>query len=117
MRDSKDHAPQVAALEDTQKLLRFQEAFEKDLVNERFVGLSVNETLSKLIKMGNIKRSQKVQTEFKVSDKTFSWIRLRALVSRRDWRELEEISKGKKSSIGWEVSLVVDRLVTLHPRY
>jgi hypothetical protein len=103
LRDSKDHATQVAALEDTQKLLKFQEAFERDLADEHFVGMSVNETLSKLIKLGHIKRSQKVQTEFKVSDKTFSWIRLRALVSRRDWKELEELAKGKKSAIGWEV--------------
>lgn len=113
LRDSKDYTPQVTALEDTQKLLRFQEAFEKDVVNERFVGLSVNETLSKLIKMGNLKRSQKVQTEFKISDKTFSWIRLRALVSRRDWRELEELAKGKKSAIGWEVSHAVHCFVKL----
>ena len=106
LRDSKDQATQVAALEDTQKLLRFQEAFEKD-VNERFVGLSINKTLSKLIKTSNMKRSQKVQMEFKVSDKTFSWIRLKALVSRRDWRELEELGKGKRSAIGWEVSTIV----------
>lgn len=103
LRDSKEHAPQVAALEDAQRLLRFQEAFEKDL-NERFVGMSVNETISKLIKLGNFKRSQKVQTEFKVSDKTYWWVRLRALVVRRDWRELEELSKTRKSPIGWEVS-------------
>lgn len=103
LRDSKEHAPQVAALEDAQKLLRFQEAFEKDL-NERFVGLSVNETISKLIKLGNLKRSTKVQTEFKVSDKTYWWVRLRALIVRRDWRELEDLSKTKKSPIGWEVS-------------
>jgi hypothetical protein len=112
LRDSKEHATQVAALEDAQKLLRFQEAFEKDL-NERFVGLSVNETISKLIKMGNMKRSQKVQTEFKVSDKTYCWIRLRALVVRRDWRELEEISKTRKSPIGWEVSATHDDCHTL----
>jgi hypothetical protein len=105
LRDSKEHAPQVAALEDAQKLLRFQEAFEKD-VNERFVGLSVNETISKLIKLGHFKRSTKVQTEFKVSDKTYWWIRLRALVVRRDWRELEDLSKTKKSPIGWEVSFI-----------
>ena len=106
LRDSKEHAPQVAALEDAQKLLRFQEAFEKDL-NERFIGMSVNETISKLIKLGNFKRSTKVQTEFKVSDKTYWWIRLRALVVRRDWRELEDLSKTKKSPIGWEVSLLI----------
>ncbi|KAK0326189.1 Vacuolar protein sorting-associated protein 16 [Friedmanniomyces endolithicus] len=101
LRDSKEFAPQVVALEEAQKLLRFQEVFEKDLT-ERFVGLSVNETMSKLIKMGNIKRSQKVQTEFKVPEKTYWWVKLRALVARRDWRELEESSKGRKSPIGWE---------------
>ena len=104
LRDSKEYSTQVTALEEAQKLLRFQEAFEKDL-NERFVGLSVNETLDKLIKQGHLKRSQKVQTEFKVSEKTFFWIRLRALVAKRDWREIEELSKGKKSAIGWEVRL------------
>ncbi|KAK3113378.1 Vacuolar protein sorting-associated protein 16 [Teratosphaeriaceae sp. CCFEE 6253] len=101
LRDSKEYALQVTALEDTQKLLRFQEAFEKDFT-ERFVGLSVNETMSKLIKMGNMKRAVKVQTEFRVPEKMYWWVRLRALVSRRDWRELEETSKVRKSPIGWE---------------
>ncbi|KAK5122098.1 hypothetical protein LTR85_004344 [Meristemomyces frigidus] len=101
LRDSKEYAPQVSALEDAQKLLRFQEAFEKDLT-ERFVGLSVNETMSKLIKTGKIKRAAKVQTEFKVPDKTYWWVRLRALVSSREWREVEELGKARKSPIGWE---------------
>lgn len=103
LRDTKEYAPQVTALEDAQKLMRFQEAFEKDLT-ERFVGLSVNETMSKLIKTGKIKRAAKVQTEFKVPDKTYWWVRLRALVSSREWRELEELGKARKSPIGWEVS-------------
>nr|POF18683.1 putative vacuolar protein sorting-associated protein 16 like [Quercus suber] len=101
LHDSKDHSTTVAALEDTQRLLRVQEAFEKDL-DDRFVGLSINETMSKLIKTGNMKRSIKIQTDFKVNEKTYWWVRLRALVSRRDWRELKEMSKLKKSPIGWE---------------
>ncbi|KAK5137309.1 hypothetical protein LTR08_000279 [Meristemomyces frigidus] len=101
IRDSKEYAPQVTALEDAQKLLRFQEAFEKD-TGEKFVGSSVNETMSKLFKLGQGKRAAKVQAEFKVSEKVFWWVRLRALVGRRDWRELEESSKGRKSPIGWE---------------
>lgn len=105
LRESKDHPTQVAALEDAQKLLRFQEAFGRDLTDEKFVGLSVNETLSKLVKLGHMKRSQKVQSEFKVNEKTYSWIRLRALVSTRDFKELEELAKSKKSAIGWEVGL------------
>lgn len=106
LRDSKEYAAHAIALEDAQKLLRLQEAFQKEL-NEHYVGLSVNETLSKLIKMGNFKRSQKVQADFKVSDKTYWWIRLRALVSRRDWNQLEEVSKVRKSPIGWEVKLTI----------
>ncbi|EMC97761.1 hypothetical protein BAUCODRAFT_66530 [Baudoinia panamericana UAMH 10762] len=101
VRDSKEYAVQVTAIEDAQKLLRLQETFAKEL-NERFVGLSVNETLSKLIRTGNMKRATKVQTEFKVTEKVYWWIRLRALVSNRDWRELEEMSKARKSPIGWE---------------
>lgn len=102
-RDSKEYASQVTALGDAQKLLKFQEAFEKDLA-ERFVGLSVNQTLAKLIGMGHAKRATKVQGEFKVGEGSYAWVRLRALVGRRDWRELEEVSKGRKSAIGWEVS-------------
>ena len=30
--------------------------------------------------------------------------RLRALVAKREWNEIEEIAKAKKSPIGWEVS-------------
>nr|OQO28423.1 hypothetical protein B0A51_03097 [Rachicladosporium sp. CCFEE 5018] len=79
LRDTgKEHVAQVAYLEESMKLVRFQEAFEKDL-SERFVGLSVNETIGKLIRLGNMKQ-----------------------VAKRDWRELEELSKGRKSAIGWE---------------
>lgn len=34
---------------------------------------------------------------------TFDVSRLRALVAKRDWNEIEEISKQRKSPIGWEV--------------
>ena len=103
LEDSREHAFQVKAVDETQRLLKMQEVYQKEL-NEKFVGFSVNETIFKLIRLGNIKRSQKVQSEFKVSEKTYWWLRLRALVSRRDWRELEDISKTRKSPIGWEVS-------------
>ena len=104
LRDSKDFATHVTVMEDAQKLLRLQEALEKELVNESFAGLSINQTLSKLIKAGHIKRAQKIQSDFKVSENTFWWIKLRAWVSMRHWKELEETSKVKKSPIGWEVS-------------
>ena len=102
LQDSKEYGFQLKAIEETQKLLRIQEAFEKDL-GPGLTGLSVNETMFNLIKTGNMKRALKLQTEFKVPEKTSWWVRLRALVAKRDWNELEEIAKNKKSPIGWEV--------------
>ena len=104
LRDSKEYTTHVAVMEDAQKLLRMQEVMERESPNEKFVGLSVNETLSRLLKMANIKRAQKMQSDFKVGENTYWWIKLRAWVSTRNWKELEETSKAKKSPIGWEVS-------------
>ncbi|KAI9740267.1 MAG: hypothetical protein M1834_004845 [Cirrosporium novae-zelandiae] len=90
-------------LSEAQVLLKMQEAFDKDISDgNTFTGLSVNETMFKLIRTGYSKRAQKVQSEFKVPEKTFWWIKLRALVAKRDWGELEESSRMRKSPIGWE---------------
>ena len=58
-----------------------------------------------LIKSVYSKRAAKVQSDFKVPEKTYRLVRLRALTAARLWGELEEVAKVKKSPIGWEVSL------------
>lgn len=103
------------ALEDAQRLLRLQEQFEKDLgprdgggspspggASSSFVGLSAHQTIAALLRLGHTKRAQKVVSEFKIPERTFAWLRLRALVAARYWTELEELAKVKKSPIGWE---------------
>ena len=106
--DAKDPSAvlQTRALAEAGQLLKMQEAFDKDVSDNTgsFVGLSINETLFKLIQSGYSKRAAKVQSDFKVPDKTWWWVRLRALVAARIWGELEEIAKNRKSPIGWEVS-------------
>ncbi|KAE8450898.1 hypothetical protein EG329_005338 [Mollisiaceae sp. DMI_Dod_QoI] len=99
--DSKDTSFELKALHEATTLLKMQDAFDRDLT-ETFTGLSVNETMFKLIRLGYGSRAKKVQSEFKVPEKTAWWIRLRALVAKRDWNELEEWSKTRKSPIGWE---------------
>ncbi|KAA8914859.1 Vps16, N-terminal region-domain-containing protein [Sphaerosporella brunnea] len=99
--DSKDHALEAKALEESSKLLHMQESFERE-VQERFMGISVNETIFRLISKGYSSRAVKVKNEFKVPEKRYWWLRLRALVERRDWNEIEEWTKTKKSPIGWE---------------
>ncbi|GAD99952.1 vacuolar protein sorting vps16 [Paecilomyces variotii No. 5] len=103
--DSKDAAVvfQQKALSEEIQLLKIQENLDKDVADgTEFVGLSVNETVYRLIRSGYGKRAQKIQGEFKMPEKTYWWIRLRALVAKRDWGEIEEIAKIKKSPIGWE---------------
>jgi hypothetical protein len=100
--DSRDAAFNLKSLDEAAKLLKAQDAIEKDF-GTGFVGLSVNDTLFKLTRLGGLKRAQKLQTDFRVPEKAFWWLKLRALVSKRDWTELEELAgKTKKSPIGWE---------------
>ena len=99
--DSRDNTFTHKTLDEAAKLLKVQEVLEKDF-GPGFTGLSLNETLFKSIRLGALKRAQKVQGDFKLPDKAFWWIKLRALVAKRDWTELEELSKVKKSPIGWE---------------
>lgn len=111
--DSKEYQFYVKELDEAQRLLRLQEALERDFNTEssqsgltgveKFVGLSINETIVKLIRLGHMKRASKVVNDFKVPEKTWWWLRLRGHVARRDWEGLEEVSKTKKSPIGWEV--------------
>lgn len=100
--DSKEHALHRSLMDELPKLLKHQQTYEQDFPPERFIGLSIDDTIFKLIRLGATKRAQKVQGEFKVPEKTFWWLRLRALVAKRDWTELEELAKLRRSPIGWE---------------
>lgn len=108
--DSKD--PTVVLhqklVSEASQLLKAQEALDRDLADRaEYLGLSLNETIYRLIRAGYGKKAQKMQSEFKMPDKTYWWLRLRALVAKRDWGELEEIAKVKKSPIGWEVRYLI----------
>ncbi|KAI0180242.1 vacuolar protein sorting-associated protein 16 [Hypoxylon sp. FL1284] len=99
--DSREHQLELASLKEAAALLRTQEALDRDLTDS-FSGLSVNQTLFKLVRLGYQNKAKKIQSEFKVPEKVAWWIRLRALVAKRDWNEIEDIAKSRKSPIGWE---------------
>ncbi|KAI3337020.1 vacuolar protein sorting-associated protein [Xylariaceae sp. AK1471] len=99
--DSRENNFELLALKEAATLLRMQESLDRDLTDS-FKGLSVNETLYKLILLGYSNKAKRIQSEFKVPEKVTWWIRLRALVAKRDWNEIEEIAKSRKSPIGWE---------------
>lgn len=72
--DSKETAFELKALQEASMLLRMQETFDRDLT-ETFTGLSVNETMYQLIRLGYAGRAKKMQSEFKIPEKTAWWIR------------------------------------------
>ena len=86
--DSKETSIEVRALHEANVLLRMQNVFQEQLT-EDFIGLSVNETIFKLIRLGYTSRVKKMQSEFKVPDKTFWWIRY---IYTIPWEALHSLS-------------------------
>ncbi|KAL8653739.1 MAG: hypothetical protein Q9210_001926 [Variospora velana] len=101
--DSKDPTSLLysRAYGEAQALIRVQASLDHDF-DGHYSGLSLNETILRLIKTGYGKRAAKIQSDFKVPEKTWWWLRLRGLVAKRDWGEIEEVSKQRRSPIGWE---------------
>ncbi|KAI9312452.1 Vps16, C-terminal region-domain-containing protein [Dichotomocladium elegans] len=100
--DEKERAFEVKVTDETIKLLQLQTQLEKD-THQPFAGLSVSETIYKCTVLGQHAKASKARNDFKVPDKRYWWIRLRALVEVRDWENLEKLSKSKKSPIGYEI--------------
>ena len=124
-------------MDEYHRLLSLQETYEKEADTQtglHLVGLSVNETISELIKKGLAKKADRVRGDFKVPDRrsvdlpTFSgvtapclrldsplhrfyFIKLQALTSVKDWPSLEAFAKLRKSPIGYEpfVTHLVDK--------
>ncbi|KAJ2550540.1 Vacuolar protein [Coemansia sp. RSA 1933] len=84
------------------RLLHAQRQLEADMPETRFAGLPLNTTIARCLESGNYSRAAKLRADFKVPDRRFYWIKLRALVQRRDWAELARLaSASRKSPIGY----------------
>ena len=82
------------------KLLLLQKELESS-IGGHYVGDSISDCLFKLIKLDQSKRVAKIRSDFKVPDKRFWWIKIKALASIADWLNLEKFAKEKKSPIGY----------------
>ncbi|KAI8327280.1 Vps16, C-terminal region-domain-containing protein [Choanephora cucurbitarum] len=94
-------AGKYIAVDEAVRLLQFQLQLEKD-TQQSFTGLSTSETIYKCTVLGQHNKASKIKTDFKIPDKRFWWVKLRALVEVRDWENLEKLAKTKKSPIGYE---------------
>ena len=95
-----------ALSEDAHKLVQEQNKLENDTA-ESLMGLTTNETIYKLLLAQKAKQAEKLKSDMKVSDKTFAWLKVRALARLRQWDELKKWVKQKRLPISMtQVSIV-----------
>ncbi|CAI5530446.1 unnamed protein product, partial [Closterium sp. Naga37s-1] len=123
---TRDHGFQAKAVEDSVKLLRFQQQLEAAGVHlaaptttatatgagegmgigeeegrrRSVVGASVNDTIAACLAAGNHREAQKLKSEFKVPERRYYWLRLQALARLRDWEGLEKLFKERRPLVG-----------------
>jgi len=85
--------------EENHRLLNHQSRLEEQL-GKPFINLSLNETLKQLLKEGETKTADKLKADFKISDRKYYWIKIRAYGESRQWTELLTLAKSKKSPVG-----------------
>ncbi|KAJ3016347.1 hypothetical protein HKX48_004066 [Thoreauomyces humboldtii] len=105
--DDKDRSFEAKATDDAIKLLQMQESLTREL-GQDYLGLSVSETIAKLLELGHASKASKVKSDMKVPDKRFWWLKTRSLVHSQDWEGLEKFAKSN-SKLGY--AGIVDMLV------
>jgi len=70
-------------------------------IGGNLVDNTLNDTVYELIVQGHSKRVARIKSDFKIPDRRFWWIKIKALAQIRDWASLENFSKEKKSPIGY----------------
>lgn len=82
--------------EENHKLIKYQAGLE-DKLGKMYVNLSLHNTISQLIKDNEVKLADKLRTEFKVSDRKYFWLKLRAFAESGQWSELGALARSKKT--------------------
>lgn len=85
------------------RLLRYQLKLEEKFPSTKFFNLSLQDTMKVLLQNRESKLCEEMKKEFKVPDKRYYHLKLITLAEINEWMEIEKLSKGKKSPIGYEV--------------
>ena len=73
---TKEHGFQAKAAAEFAKLYKFQADLEEETGNACFVGLSAVATAQQCIRLGNHRAAARVQSEFRISDRRFWWLKV-----------------------------------------
>ncbi|XP_026744401.1 vacuolar protein sorting-associated protein 16 homolog [Trichoplusia ni] len=91
----------VTVCEDARKLCKQQSTLQ-ETYGRGYIGLSLHDTVRKLLEHGEIKLADKLRSEYKMPDRRYWWLRILTLAEKDDWTELDKFSKSKKSPVGYE---------------
>jgi len=69
----------------------------------RLAGLSLVDTLSKLIEIGEVVEADNLHTKMKMSDRRYWRIKVRALSESGNWEELNMMATHRSSPVGYEL--------------
>eukprot|EP00038_Savillea_parva_P008583 m.177865 g.177865 ORF g.177865 m.177865 type:complete len:861 (-) comp14437_c0_seq1:84-2666(-) len=98
---ARDYAFHARATEEQAKLLQAQKGLQESLKQE-FIGLPLGDTLYQVILAGDQEKANRLRKDFKVPDKRFWWIKVKALAAANNFSELDRFAKSKRSPIGYE---------------
>ncbi|XP_026330192.1 vacuolar protein sorting-associated protein 16 homolog [Hyposmocoma kahamanoa] len=91
----------VLICEDARKMCKQQSSLQ-ETYGESFIGLSLHDTVKKLLKLGEIKLADKLRAEYRMPDRRYWWLRILTLAEMNHWEDLDKFSKTKKSPVGYE---------------
>lgn len=101
--EDKDRTFEAKMMEESVRLLTTQQQLDIETDGKiTFFGTSVNESIRLCLVNNMAKRADKMKSDFKVPDKRFWHIKLKALTEVKALGELETFSKSKRSPIGYE---------------
>ena len=91
---------QASVTDENYRLLKYQSGLEEKF-GKVFLNLSLHQTLRKLLEERETKLADKMRSEFKVNDRKYFWLKVRAFGESRQWTELYSLVKNKRSPIGF----------------
>ncbi|XP_064470643.1 vacuolar protein sorting-associated protein 16 homolog [Ornithodoros turicata] len=100
-KDAKEEPFAAAQTEEQLRLMKYQLKMEEKF-NDKFMDLSVQQTMRRLMEIKEMKLAEEMHKEFNVPDKRYWWLKITVLAEEGHWIELEKFSKSKKSPIGYE---------------
>lgn len=101
---SKERVGHARACDEAASLLSAQRELE-GATGERLVGTSLADTVASCLALGNLKVALRLQRDFRMGERHFTWLRMAALVTANDWEGLDRLSKEKRGAPPGDVPL------------